>query len=102
MRRFEIEEKKKELQAELESLEKELHKKDKLTSEQEIAEALHDLLCTLNHDDQCSWSYELWIGDDDSSTSVRSKYCHVAKELLNLFEDDKMKILKAIEILNII
>lgn len=53
-----------EIEAELRQLEAEMERLNALTPAQEMAEALHEAWCRLNHTDGCGWGYEGndWLG----------------------------------------
>lgn len=78
--------------AELEVMKAELLKEkeriESLSSEQQLAEYMHEKLCRWNHTDGCSWYYENdWHGDS------HQKYLAAAARLyyiVNYAKDDKL------------
>lgn len=53
----------------------------------ELAEALHDTLCTLNHTDMCGWYYEQYNGVADWNGYAHGRYLVKADKLMKQLPD---------------
>ena len=69
-----------ELEAELRQLEDEEQRLASLTPAQEMAEALHEAWCRLNHTDGCSWGYEGNNWDESAHRSWLNKAQRILRE----------------------
>lgn len=58
----------------------------KLTVRQQIADNLHDAMCTYNHIDYCSYEYENW--ENLHQNSVKHEYLEKANRVLKIANDD--------------
>ena len=81
-----------ELEAELRQLEDEEQRLASLTPAQEMAEAIHEAWCRLNHTDGCGWGYE---GDSWAGSAHRS---WLAKAQRILMEFPEISTQRALEI----
>ena len=69
MTKSQITKRRAEIEAELRQLDAEMERLNSLTPSQEMAEALHEAWCRLNHTDGCGWGYEgtNWSGHAHAS-----------------------------------
>lgn len=60
----------------------------KLTVRQQIADNLHDAMCTYNHVDYCSYEYEKWDDFHTRRYSAKAEYLEKADRVLKIANDD--------------
>lgn len=92
-----------ELRSEIAKLEAEEARQAALPEDKRLAEALHELLCTWNHTDGCSWYYEVsstyptptWRSWTHGEYLKRAK--NVMASLPGMNSDDIVKVVKAIK-----
>lgn len=80
--RIEIAEK----QAELDKLDANAKALDEMEPDQALAIVLHDIMCTANHTDGCSWHYETL----DWSRDAHKRWLKKAKNVLQYINDNNL------------
>jgi len=69
--------------------------KPKLTDAQKLAEFIHEVTCTWNYTDGCSWFYTSW---DNDVHNYRKEYLDKAKKMLKITNyEDASNILKCLK-----
>jgi len=58
------------------------------TQIQEMAEELHNMVCTWNHTDGCDWHYGNW---EDNPTHARKKYYNAVKGIVDKHDTNRAK-----------
>lgn len=77
--------------AELQQLDAKIEEHRRLLPEVAVADALHDLLCRLNHADMCGYHYEKWDDaflDDGKRAWTKCKYLEIARKCLKSWDAD--------------
>ena len=74
------------VQEKLDALRQEKERLDMMPEDQRLAEHLHEMKCTWNHDDGCSWYYEksYETGRFDWTEYTHQKWLHKAQALLQV------------------
>lgn len=88
-----------EAQEKLDELQKEKDRLDMMPEDQRLAEHLHEMKCTWNHTDGCSWHYEKNYNTDrfDWTGYAHQEWLRKANNLLNLADFETiLKIAKAL------
>lgn len=62
------------LETKIKELAKEKEILESMTADKQLAIELHDLLCTHNHTDGCSWFYEISRGEHDWTRWAHHEY----------------------------
>ena len=92
----EIKARRAELERELEELDDEEQEFNSLTPDQQLAEALHKVLCHYNHTDMCGWFYGSWKAPRDEHRRYVEK-AHQVRAALPGFSDES--ILAVVEVI---
>lgn len=96
-----IEDRRAELQAEMERLDKQQRELEAMRPEAKFAIALHSCLCRWNHTDGCGWHYEIRDGVHDWNAHAHSTYLAKAIRLKQhvegrMTEDEVLDFIKLI------
>ena len=99
---FSIEEKIKQHQAELATLEKQLEVAKNESPQEQLAKELHGMLCTWNHTDGCGWYYEFKNKQDDWTGRAHGEYLKRAQKLIHVCGERNCTVESAIEMFKLI
>lgn len=81
---------------ELAKLEQQLQTLESESTDQQLARELHDLTCSWNHTDGCSWFYEPEVGKDAWTGYAHSRYLDRARKLMVACEHQNITVEQAI------